>query len=73
MGWDERFITGARRVLTEVVTPLVGLGGFIWLLSDRAAPDRPTLVLACLALIGYTVAGVADRTRTRERRKDDDE
>lgn len=63
---DDRLIALARSVITNVIAPLVGLGGIIYLLSNPDAPDRPTLVIACGALVGYPIAKIADRKRTEE-------
>lgn len=63
---DERFIRLARSAITNVVAPLVGLGGLVFLLVTPDATERPTLVFACLALIGVPFAGLADRKRVEE-------
>lgn len=57
---NDRFIRLLRSILINVVGPIVGLGGIVVTLVNPQAPEKPTLVLACLVLMGYPIAKLAD-------------
>jgi hypothetical protein len=60
------WVRSTRRVVLDLIAPIAGLTGLGWLISQPTQGERPTLVFACLALLGLPFARLADRLRRLE-------